>query len=120
MAVRRHVRVLLAAGGAVVVALGVGGCGSADAAGAPVETRSFALSGTSLTIDSDNSDLEIVPADVEDVRVSRQVDGWVFLGNGPEATWRMDDGRLSLRLKCEALAAACSALHRVEVPRGSP
>ncbi|TXS29537.1 hypothetical protein EAO71_12840 [Streptomyces sp. ms191] len=118
MAARRRIRMLLASGGAVVVALGVAGCGSADVEGAPVESKSFALSGTTLTIDSDNSDLEIVPADVEDVRVSRQVDGWVFMGDGPDATWRMADGRLTLRLECDALASSCGAVHRIQVPRG--
>ena len=118
MAARRRIRMLLASGGAVVVALGVTGCGSADVEGAPVESKSFALSGTTLTIDSDNSDLEIVPADVLDVGVSRQVDGWVFMGDGPDATWRMADGRLTLRLNCDALASSCGAVHRIQVPRG--
>ncbi|MFD9035068.1 DUF4097 family beta strand repeat-containing protein [Streptomyces sp. NPDC059567] len=118
MAARRRIRMLLASGGAVVVALGVGGCGSADVDGAPIERKSFAFSGDALTVDSDNSALEIVPADIEDVRVSRQVDGWVFMGDGPDATWRLDGGRLTLRVECDAVASNCDSVHRIQVPRG--
>ncbi|MFD7321073.1 DUF4097 family beta strand repeat-containing protein [Streptomyces sp. NPDC059875] len=118
MAARRRIRTLLAVGGAVVVALSVSGCGSADVEGAPVEEKSFAFSGESLTVDSDNSTLEIVPADIKDVRVSRQVDGWVFMGNGPEATWRLEGGRLTLRVECDAVASDCDSVHRIQVPRG--
>ncbi|MET9374795.1 DUF4097 family beta strand repeat-containing protein [Streptomyces sp. NPDC002992] len=118
MAAPRRIRALLASGGAVVVALGVGGCGSADVEGAPVEKKSFAFSGDALTIDSDNSELEIVPADIKDVRVSRQVDGWVFMGEGPEATWRLEGGRLTLRVECDAVASDCDSVHRIQVPRG--
>lgn len=118
MAARRRIRTLLASGGAVVVALGVGGCGSADVEGAPVEKKSFAFSGDTLTVDSDNSVLEIVPADVKDVRVSRQVDGWVFMGDGPDATWKLEGGRLTLRVDCDAVASDCESVHRIQVPRG--
>ncbi|MFI8516803.1 DUF4097 family beta strand repeat-containing protein [Streptomyces sp. NPDC085481] len=104
----------------LVVALGIAvlsGCGGARADDAPVETKAFGFSGGSLTVDSDHSDLEIVPADVREVRVTRQVDGWVFMGNGPEASWRLADGRLTLRVECDAVAASCAARHRIEVPR---
>ncbi|WP_406860688.1 DUF4097 family beta strand repeat-containing protein [Streptomyces sp. HUAS MG47] len=113
-----RIRTLLAAGGAVCVALGVTGCGSTDVEGAPVERKNFAFQGDALTIDSDNSDLELVPGDVPDVRVTRQVDGWVFLGDGPEASWRMEGSKLVLRVKCNAVASNCGARHTVTVPRG--
>ncbi|CAM5544574.1 hypothetical protein STANM337S_04407 [Streptomyces tanashiensis] len=115
MAVARPFRVLLASGVAV---LGLVGCGVADAEGAPVERRTFAFGGDALTVDSDNSDLVITPADVDDVRVERQVDGWVFMGSGPEASWKLVDGRLTLRVECDAVAASCGAVHRIQVPRG--
>nr|WP_308354858.1 DUF4097 family beta strand repeat-containing protein [Streptomyces sp. Je 1-79] len=86
--------------------------------GAPVEKKSFAFSGDSLVVDADNSELEIVPADIEDVRVSRQVDGWVFMGEGPDAVWGLKDGRLTLRVECDAVASHCDSVHRVQVPRG--
>lgn len=117
MAARRRIRTLLAVGGAVVVALGVAGCGGADVEGAPEERKSFAFSGERLTIDAGNSRLELVPADIDDVRVSRRVDGWVFVGSGPDATWRMEGGTLTLRVECDGLAGDCDSVHRVQVPR---
>ncbi|MER6999692.1 hypothetical protein [Streptomyces sp. NPDC000410] len=96
----------------------VGGCGSADVEGAPVERKSFAFSGKTLTIDADNSEVELVPADVKAVEVERQVDGWVFLGDGPESSWKMEGETLTFRLECDAIASNCNARHSVKVPRG--
>jgi hypothetical protein len=110
-------RTLLAAGGAVLVSVAVTGCG-ADAGDAKAEHKSFALSGKTLTIDSDNSQIELVPADVKDVEVTRRVDGWVFMGSGPNAKWSMKDGTLTLRLDCDAVASSCEARHEIRVPRG--
>ncbi|QGZ48746.1 MULTISPECIES: DUF4097 family beta strand repeat-containing protein [Streptomyces] len=118
MGTRRRIRTLLAFGGVAVVALGVGGCGGADVEGAPVEKKAFAFSGGVLTIDADNSELEIVPADIKDVRIARQVDGWVFMGDGPDAVWKLEDGRLTLRVECDAVASDCDSVHRIQVPRG--
>ncbi|WP_225799699.1 DUF4097 family beta strand repeat-containing protein [Streptomyces sp. NK15101] len=116
MVVRRTSRALLASGVAVLV---LAGCGAGvDVEGAPVERRTFAFDGDALTVDSDDSELVITPADVDGVRVERQVDGWVFLGSGPEASWKLVDGRLTLRVECDAVAAGCSAVHRIQVPRG--
>ncbi|MGW8764063.1 DUF4097 family beta strand repeat-containing protein [Streptomyces sp. NPDC055815] len=115
MAVGRPFRVLLASGVAVFA---LAGCGGADVEGAPVERRAFAFDGDALVVDSDDSDLVITPADVDDVRVERQVDGWVVMGSGPEASWKLVDGRLTLRVECDAVAASCSAVHRIQVPRG--
>ncbi len=95
----------------------IAGCGGADAKGAPVERKAFAFAGGALTIDSDDSKLVITPADIDEVRVERQVDGWVFMGSGPEASWRLADGRLTLRVDCDAVAASCAAVHRIQVPR---
>ncbi|WP_405853390.1 DUF4097 domain-containing protein [Streptomyces sp. NBC_00090] len=117
MAVRHPFRVFLAAGGALVAALSLSACGVADAEEAPVERKTFAFDGDSLTIDSDNSRLVITPADVEDVLVERQVDGWVFMGSGPEARWKLADGRLTLRVDCDGIASSCGAVHRIQVPR---
>ncbi|MFJ4919476.1 DUF4097 family beta strand repeat-containing protein [Streptomyces sp. NPDC088725] len=115
---RAHARTLLAAGGAALVVFGVAGCGAADASDAPVEKRSFAFSGKTLTIDAENSAVRLVPADVTDVEVTRQVDGWVFFGNGPDARWKMSGSTLSLRLKCGAVISSCEARHQIKVPRG--
>ncbi|MFF8956191.1 DUF4097 family beta strand repeat-containing protein [Streptomyces sp. NPDC014894] len=85
---------------------------------APVERKAFALDGERLTIDSDNSFVEVVAADVKKVEVSRQVDGWVFLGSGPEASWKMSKDRLVLRMDCSGVASDCRARQTVKVPRG--
>ncbi|MEV4426710.1 DUF4097 family beta strand repeat-containing protein [Streptomyces sp. R-07] len=116
MALHRTSRALLASGVAVLVLAGCGG--AADAEGAPVERKSFAFGGDALTVDSDNSELVITPADIHDVRVERQVDGWVFMGSGPEASWKLVDGRLTLRVECDGVSASCGAVHRIQVPRG--
>ncbi|MBT2366265.1 DUF4097 family beta strand repeat protein [Streptomyces sp. ISL-10] len=118
MAVSRHRRHRLVPAAAVVVAvLGVGGCGRADAREASVERKAFAFSGTALTVDADGSALEIVPDCIEDVQVTRQIDGWVVLGSGPEASWVTRDGTLTLEVACEAVASDCEARHTVKVPR---
>ncbi|MFF9864088.1 DUF4097 family beta strand repeat-containing protein [Streptomyces sp. NPDC013953] len=116
--VRGRVRTLVAVGGAVLVAVGVGGCGSTDVAEAPAEKKVFAFEGDKLTVDSDDSALVLVPADVEDVEVTRQVDGWVVAGEGPEPSWRLEDGKLTLRLGCTGMISNCQARHEVKVPRG--
>ncbi|MEU3630719.1 MULTISPECIES: DUF4097 family beta strand repeat-containing protein [Streptomyces] len=100
------------------VVLGAGGCGSADAARAPQERKVFPFDGDVLTVDSGDSDVVLVPADVEDVEVTRRVDGWVVLGSGPEARWRMEGGTLTLDVVCDAVVQNCEAIHEVRVPRG--
>ncbi|WP_443076244.1 DUF4097 family beta strand repeat-containing protein [Streptomyces sp. NBC_01716] len=114
----RRGRTFVVAGGAVLAVVVVGGCGSADADEAPVEKRSFAYSGKTLTIAADNSSIDLVPADVKDIEVTRQVDGWVFLGSGPDSVWKLEDGTLTLKLKCEAVVNNCVSRHTVKVPRG--
>ncbi|MFI6639929.1 DUF4097 family beta strand repeat-containing protein [Streptomyces sp. NPDC050504] len=111
-------RTLLASGGAVVAALALTGCGGANLDDAPVEHKSFAFSGKSLTIDADNSELKLVPADVKAVEVTRQYDGWVLVGDGPEASWKLEGDKLTLRVKCSGVAANCDSRHEVKVPRG--
>ncbi|MFI6056710.1 DUF4097 family beta strand repeat-containing protein [Streptomyces sp. NPDC051286] len=124
MALRTHTRArtrrraLVASGGAVLVALALTGCGSANVDDAPAEHRSFALSGKTLTIESGGTTVELVPADVRKVEVTRRVDGWVVLGDGPEARWSMRDDTLTLRVKCDALISNCGSRHQVKVPRG--
>ncbi|MGW2084278.1 DUF4097 family beta strand repeat-containing protein [Streptomyces sp. NPDC001880] len=116
MAVRT--RTLIASGGAALLALVLSGCGGTDVSGAPAEHKSFALSGKTLTIRSGQSSLELVPADVRKVEVTRRVDGWVAFGNGPEPHWGMQDDTLTLGVKCDALIGDCAAEHQVKVPRG--
>ncbi|WEH43821.1 DUF4097 family beta strand repeat-containing protein [Streptomyces sp. AM 2-1-1] len=97
----------------------VSGCGGgADVEGAPVEHKSFALGGKTLTIDASNTSLELVPADVDRVEVERQTDGWVMFGTGPDPVWKMEDGTLTLAVKCTGVISDCTGRHTVRVPRG--
>ncbi|MGA6169612.1 DUF4097 family beta strand repeat-containing protein [Streptomyces sp. NPDC012600] len=111
-------RALAVASGAVLLALALTGCGSTDADDAPVERKSFALKGKTLTIDAEDSTVTLVPADVEEVEVERRADGWVFLGSGPDPVWRMENDTLTLRVNCSGMISDCAARHEVKVPRG--
>ncbi|MEU1115251.1 MULTISPECIES: DUF4097 family beta strand repeat-containing protein [unclassified Streptomyces] len=116
----RPARVLVATGGVVVVALLAGACGADAGEDTDPEHRTFALSGKTLTVDSDDSALELVPADgdAKGVRVTRWFKGKTVLGGDPTVTWKMDGNRLTLDMNCSGLITDCSARHRVEVPRG--
>lgn len=83
--------------------------------------RSFALHGRTLTVDSDDSALEIVAsgaAKAGTVDVTRWFKGRVLIGNDPHTTWSLKGDRLVLRMKCAGIATNCAAKHRIEVPRG--
>ncbi|MEU5036533.1 DUF4097 family beta strand repeat-containing protein [Streptomyces rubiginosohelvolus] len=110
-------RALALGGGVALLALALTGCGSTDVDGAPVERKSFGLEGKTLTVDAENGVVDLVPADVEQVEVERQFDGWAVFGSGPDAVWRMEGDTLTLRVKCEGIAN-CDSRHRVKVPRG--
>jgi hypothetical protein len=101
----------------VLVASGAA-CGASAGDDKEPEHRSFALHGRTLTVDSDDSALELVPADVDKVEVTRWFSGRVVVGGDPRVTWAMKDDRLVLRMKCSGVVADCSAKHRIEVPRG--
>ncbi|WTL28949.1 DUF4097 domain-containing protein [Streptomyces sp. NBC_01498] len=103
----------------MLAVVAVGGCGSTDVDGAPVEKRSFAFAGKALTIASGNSSIDLVPADVTEIEVTRQVDGWVFLGSGPDPVWKLDGNTLTLKVTCAALVNDCESRHSVKVPRGT-
>jgi hypothetical protein len=118
VAVRRNrTRTLIAASGAVLVAFSVGGCGS-ESSDAPVERKTFAFDGKTLRIAAGNAAIDLTPADVKDVEVTRQVDGWVVLGTGPDPSWNMAGDTLTLKVSCKALVSDCESRHRVKVPRG--
>ncbi|WP_308288518.1 DUF4097 family beta strand repeat-containing protein [Streptomyces macrolidinus] len=92
-------------------------CGSAADDKHP-DHRAFAVHGRTLTVDSDSSALEIVPAEGDQVKVTRWFHGTALIGKDPRATWSVRGDRLVLRVKCAGLIADCSARHRIEVPRG--
>jgi hypothetical protein len=83
-----------------------------------VERKAFGFRGESLVVEADDSELVLVAADVKDVEVTRQVDGWVALGEGPDPVWKLEGDRLTLRVDCDALVSDCAARHEVRVPRG--
>jgi hypothetical protein len=113
-------RMVLAAGAVVLVA-GVSACGASAGDDKDPDQRSFALEGKTLTIDSDDSALEIVAAadnKAGQIDVTRWFQGTVALGKDPKVTWSMKDDTLKLRMKCTGVVADCAAKHRIEVPRG--
>ncbi|GHJ37924.1 DUF4097 family beta strand repeat-containing protein [Streptomyces sp. TS71-3] len=114
---RRGAARWLAAACVVALVCLVGGC-TADAGGDDhPEKRAFTLHGPTLTVDSENSAVEVVPVDGRQVRVTRWFKGRVVLGGSPSASWQWHDDRLTLRMKCSGMVADCSARYRVEVPR---
>jgi hypothetical protein len=116
----RSARAVLVTAVVVALAAGATGCSSADDDEHP-DHRSFGLQGRTLTIDSDDSALEIVASDTAKagtVDVTRWFQGSVTIGKSPKVTWSMKDDRLTLRMRCSGLVADCAAKHRVEVPRG--
>ncbi|MER5221926.1 DUF4097 family beta strand repeat-containing protein [Streptomyces flaveus] len=118
MAVRIRRSAALATVAVAAVTLLAAGCGANAGDDDEPEQRSFALEGRTLTVDSDDSALELVPADVDKVKVTRWFQGSVVVGGDPKVTWAMKDDRLTLRMKCTGVVADCSARHRIEVPRG--
>lgn len=114
------VRAAAAAGVVALVVAGATACGASAGDDKTPDHKSFALHGTTLTVDSDDSALEIVAADSNKagtVEVTRWFQGTVALGKDPEVTWSMKDDRLVLRMKCSGVVADCAAKHRIEVPR---
>ncbi|MCX5363970.1 DUF4097 domain-containing protein [Streptomyces sp. NBC_00124] len=113
-------RMVLAASAVALIA-GVSACGASAGDDKDPDQRSFALEGRTLTIDSDDSALEIVAADDNKagrIEVTRWFQGTVALGKDPKVTWSMTDDTLKLRMKCTGVVADCAAKHRIEVPRG--
>ncbi|MFK4064390.1 DUF4097 family beta strand repeat-containing protein [Streptomyces sp. NPDC029674] len=116
----RTARALAAVGGTAAVVLLVGACGTDAKDDTEPEHRTFALAGKTLTVESSDATLELVPAggDAKGVKVTRWFSGETVLGGDPKVTWEMDGDRLTLDMQCSGVITNCSAKHRVEVPRG--
>ncbi|WP_020116086.1 DUF4097 family beta strand repeat-containing protein [Streptomyces canus] len=113
-------RAAAAAGILALVVAGATACGASAGDDKTPDHESFALQGRTLTVDSDDSALEIVAADANKagtIEVTRWFQGTVAVGKDPEVTWSMKDDRLVLRMKCSGVVADCAAKHRIEVPR---
>jgi hypothetical protein len=109
------------AGAVVVLVAGLSACGASAGDDTDPDHRSFGLQGRTLTVDSDDSALEIVAADdnpAGKIEVTRWFQGRAAIGTAPKATWSLRDDRLVLRLKCSGIVVDCAAEHRIEVPRG--
>lgn len=100
------------------VAVAASACAAAPTDQAP-EQRSFALHGRTLTVDSDDSSLELVPSDGQKVQVTRWFRGTTLYGPKAKASWdwQSDKDELTLRLRCSGVITNCSLRHRIEVPR---
>ncbi|MFD4835105.1 DUF4097 family beta strand repeat-containing protein [Streptomyces uncialis] len=105
------------AAGTMAFGLVATGCTSDPEDDTSPEHRSFALAGRTLTVDSDDSELELVPADIDKVEVTRWFKGKVAVGSEPSVSWSMRDDRLKLRLDCSGIVADCALKHRIEIPR---
>ncbi|MGC0403727.1 hypothetical protein RKD27_006371 [Streptomyces sp. SAI-126] len=113
-------RAAAAAGVVALVFAGATACGASAGDDKTPDHKSFALQSRTLTVDSDDSALEIVATDSNKsgtVEVTRWFQGTVAVGKDPEVTWSMKGDRLVLRMKCSGVIADCSAKHRIEVPR---
>lgn len=116
------VRAAVVTGVVVALVAGAAACGASAGDDKEPEHRAFALHGRTLTVDSDDSALDLVVSDsakAGQVEVTRWFQGHVVVGGDPRVTWAMkDDDRLVLRMKCSGMVADCSARHRIVVPRG--
>lgn len=113
-------RTAFAAGAVMALAATMSACASPEDDKDP-EHRSFALAGDTLTVDSDDSALDIVAVDSNKagrVEVTRWFKASVVAGKEPKVTWSFEDDRLTLRMKCSGVVADCAARHRIGVPRG--
>lgn len=115
---RTAARLSLVTAGVLAAGAALAGCGSADASEAKPESKMFALAGKELTVESDNSALEIVPAErAGGVEVTRWFSGWT-LGGTAKVSWELDGSVLKLKEQCSGLSADCESRHKIEVPRG--
>ncbi|MFD6953244.1 hypothetical protein A6A08_23220 [Nocardiopsis sp. TSRI0078] len=112
MAARTTARTLLA--GAVALLL-LCGCVVTVADPEP-EERTFTPGSDRLTIVVDNGDLDVSPAQTNEILVKRWVSGRSVLG-GPNATWELNGETLSLLSECDQ-ESACHARYQVLIPEG--
>jgi hypothetical protein len=109
-------RALLPAAGALLLLAPLTGCGASADDAAP-QRRDFDPPGSRLTITKDQGDLDIRPADVAKVQVTRWFDRWTFIGGKPTATWELAGDQLTLATDCGTLIGGCAVRYRVLVPR---
>ncbi|MFF9766232.1 DUF4097 family beta strand repeat-containing protein [Streptomyces sp. NPDC014636] len=121
MARSRPVRAAGTAALAAALIAGASACGASAADDDHPDHRAFTLHGRTLTVDSDDSALEVVASDRQKagtVDVTRWFEGSVVAGSEPTVKWSFADDRLVLSVHCNGFIADCSARHRIVVPRG--
>ncbi|MCC2267375.1 DUF4097 domain-containing protein [Streptomyces sp. CT1-17] len=104
------------AGGALVALGALTACGGSVDDDGP-EKRDFALTGGELTIKRNSGDLEVRPADVDQVEVTRWFSGWSAVGGKPKASWELDGAQLKLNADCGAVINDCTTRYEVRVPK---
>ena len=100
----------LAAAGAVFTA----GC-SINAKDARPVSRTFEFRGTTLDVVAHETPTDLVPADRDDVKVTRWLDHKP--GSTVHQHWRLTGHTLDIDVGCTGLAL-CDARFQVDVPRG--
>ncbi|TDC18712.1 hypothetical protein E1265_24885 [Streptomyces sp. 8K308] len=119
MSRRPVVRAALAAG--VVLASGavLSGCLVEETHDGSPEERSFALAGDRLTVDTDNSQIMLVPDGslAGETVVTRTFEARRVTGT-TSVEWSMADDTLRLRVVCQGIVVECDARHEIRVPSG--
>lgn len=112
-------RALAAILAACTISLAATACSSGDElANEPKESKTFEFTGTNLTVQSNASELELVPADVQEVQVERQTSGTAN-GNAPTSEWGLSGNTLTLKTDCVGVSIGCKARYSVKVPRST-
>ncbi|MDT0322745.1 DUF4097 family beta strand repeat-containing protein [Streptomyces millisiae] len=112
-------RALLAAAGVLVAGAALTGCLVEETHDGSPEERAFPLAGDTLTVDTDNSRIVLVPdaSPAGEVAVTRTFEARRMTGTtGVE--WSMEDDTLRLRVVCEGIVVECDARHEIRVPAG--
>ncbi|WP_422758552.1 DUF4097 family beta strand repeat-containing protein [Paenarthrobacter sp. C1] len=112
-------RALAAILAACTISLAVTACSSGDEfATAPKESKTFDFTGRNLSIEANASELKVVPADIQDIQVERQISGSVN-GNAPESEWGLAGNTLTLKTDCAGVSITCKARYLVKVPQNA-
>ncbi|PQZ96350.1 hypothetical protein CQ018_03545 [Arthrobacter sp. MYb227] len=112
-------RALTAILAACTIALTATACSSGDdLANAPKDSKTFEFTGTILTVQSNAAELELVPADIDEIQVERQISGSVN-GNAPASDWDIAGNKLTLTADCAGVSIGCKARYLVKVPRNT-
>ncbi|GAA3779938.1 DUF4097 family beta strand repeat-containing protein [Plantactinospora mayteni] len=109
-------RNLLSVVGALLALAALAGCGRSTDDAEP-DRHAFALTGDRLTISKNNGDLDVRPADIDQVEVTRWFSGRSGIGGTPKATWNLAGEELILTTRCGAIGGACDVRYQVRVPK---